>query len=98
RRLLRGERRIAEKYYRFLPLVVEYHVEHAVVIQIDQSDGLRIEDPLVQADFFGGVCKRAVTLVAEEAVRAAQATDHQVEVAVVIDVAPGGAGGRTCEL
>src|SRR5262249_25939015 len=81
---------VAQEHRRVLPLVVANKVEHPVVVQIDQADRLRVEDPLVQPDFLGGVLKRAVTPVAEEVVVTPQAADDQVELAVVVKVAPGG--------
>ena len=53
---------------------------------------------LVQAELRRRVLEGAVALVAEEAVRPAQAADDEVEVAVVVEVAPGGAGRAAGEL
>ena len=41
-----GELRIAQQHARILAFVVEDHVEHAVVVEVDQADGLRVEDAL----------------------------------------------------
>src|SRR5205807_1602279 len=88
---------IAEQDRGFLAFVVEDHVEDAVAVEIDETHRLRVEDALVQADLFGAVFKGAVALVAIETVRRLQTTDDQVEMAVIIDVAPGGARGPAVE-
>ena len=84
---------IAQEQGRFLALVGEDHVEHAVVVDVHQAHGLRVEDALIQADRLAGVLEGAVAAVLEEVVGAAQAADHDIDVAVVVEIAPGGAGG-----
>src|SRR5262249_12672486 len=63
-----------------------------------QADRLGVEDTLAQPQRLGGVLEGAVPPVAEEAVGAAQTTDHQVEAAVVVQVPPGRAGHPAIEL
>src|SRR5262249_40742014 len=83
----------AEHHHRVLAFVVEDHIEETVAVQIDEADGLCVEDSLLESDLRRGVFKRAVALVAEEAVAAFEATDDQIEMAVVVNIAPGSAGG-----
>src|SRR5262249_1285806 len=88
---------IAQKDAGLLPLIVEDHVEHTIPIKIHQADRLRVQNALPQSHPVGGVLEGAVTAIAEEAVGTLQATDHQIQMAVIVKVAPGGAGRMTRE-
>src|SRR2546421_377150 len=68
-------RRPADQHARLLSLVVEHDVERAVAVHVGQCDRLRVVDPANEAARLRGVLERAVALVAEVTVRAAQAAD-----------------------
>src|ERR1019366_1363239 len=88
---------VGEQHHRILAFVVEDEIEHAAVLEIDQADRLRVEDSLVEADRLGRVLEGAVAFIAVIAVAAFQAADDEIEMAVVSDIAPGGARGPAGE-
>src|SRR5207253_2006281 len=85
--------RRAEEDRRFLGLVVEDEVELPVAVEVGEGGGLRVEHLLRQAEALRLVLELAVAEVLEVAVRAAEAADDEVRLAVVVEVAPGGGDG-----
>src|SRR5262245_43758565 len=69
RQLAGSPARIAEEHTRFLAFVVQNHIEHAVLVDVHQTDALSVEEALVQADFFGHILKSTVAQIAEQTVR-----------------------------
>src|SRR5262249_5033657 len=88
---------IADEDGGFLAFVVEDHVENAVAVEIDEAHRLGVEDALVQADLLGAVFEGAVAFAPEETVRLLETADDEIEVAVVVHIAPGGAWGPAGE-
>src|SRR5262245_7605610 len=69
-----------------LSLVMEHDIQRAVVVQIELANRLGIENPAIQANLFGSVLESAVAPVAEVAIRAAEAADDDIKLAITGDV------------
>src|ERR1044071_1178204 len=92
RRARRRLLRLAQERDALLSLVVKDHVEHTVAVEVDETDRLRVEVLAVETELRREVLECAVAAIAEVAVGALQAADNEVEMAVVVDIAPGSAG------